>query len=155
VTGLFFALSAISVIGRIGIRIHARKPPSADDYLVFFGLAALIAGSGVLWSNLNNMYLIQVLYVDPSIAFRVKSKDLFTAMSHFMARQVTSLALLWTATFAVKFSFLAFFWSLVQSVDNIRKYYWFVVMATFISWLFVIVEPFILCSKFGMESGML
>lgn len=152
-TGLFFCLSALSVVGRIGIRIHARKLPSADDYLVFFGLASLIAGSGVLWSNLNNMYLIQVLYVDPSIAFRVKSNDLLTAMSHFLAQQVTSLALLWTAIFAVKFSFLAFFWQLVQSVDNIRKYYWFVVVATFVSWLFVIAEPFILCHKFGMESG--
>ncbi|PVI03951.1 hypothetical protein DM02DRAFT_611901 [Periconia macrospinosa] len=152
VTGLFFALSFLSVLGRIGIRIHARKLPSADDYLVFFGLASLIAGSGVLWSNLNNLYLIQVLYVDPSIAYRVKSNDLLTAMSHFMARQVTGLALLWTATFAVKFSFLAFFWQLVEAVDNIRKYYWFVVVATFVSWLFVIAEPFILCHKFGMES---
>lgn len=135
------------------MRIHARKRPSADDYFVFFGLASLIAGSGMLWSNLDSMYLIQVLYVDPSIAFKVKSNDLLTAMSHFMARQVTSLALLWTATFAVKFSFLAFFWQLVQSVDNIRTYYWFVVVATFVSWIFVIVEPFVLCHKFGMESG--
>lgn len=61
--------------------------------------------------------------------------------------------LLWTATFSVKFSFLAFFRKLVNVAQNLRIFYWATIVCTFIAWGFIISEPFIICPHFGWKSG--
>lgn len=62
-----------------------------------------------------------------------------------------SIDLLWTATFAVKLSFLAFFRRMVKPLDNIQRYYWGIVGLTIISWMFIIPHPFITCPALGFE----
>jgi len=63
------------------------------------------------------------------------------------------LCLAWTSHFAIKFSFLAFFHTLVRDVSvRLSRFYWFVVGYTGIAWGFVIVEPFILCPHFDMKA---
>jgi hypothetical protein len=154
VTGTFFALAIISVIARAIIRYHSRPKPTLDDYLMFFGTACLIAGTGLLYRNLENMYATQAIWEDPMFLFRqVEGKDhMFKALMEFQLFNKIALSLIWTTTFSVKLSFLAFFSQLIQSVDNIRKYYWFVVGFTIVSWMFVTGEQHILCPHVGMAS---
>lgn len=91
--------------------------------------------------------------MDPLIVFKTPLPMLLRAAKRHLTYLYAYLSLLWTATFAVKFSFLAFFRQLIQSVANIRMYFWIVVVFTTVSWMFVIAEPFILCHQFGMETS--
>lgn len=63
------------------------------------------------------------------------------------------LAITWTTTFLVKFSFLAFFRQLIRNVDGIQYYYWGVVALTLLTWMFLTSEAFILCSDFGISAS--
>lgn len=63
--------------------------------------------------------------------------------------------LAWTAIFCAKFSFLALFRLLIVAVTGrIKTYFWFVVGSTALTWVFVVVEPFILCPYFNEQAGM-
>lgn len=149
--GAFFGLSLISVAARVAIRIRTRRSLFLDDYVVVFGLACLIGATGVLYYDMNNIFVFDALdrqpglltYIAPEInrlLLSLKYLDVF-------------LALIWTTTFAVKFSFLAFFHQLIDRVTKIRVYYWTVVTITLLSWAFFISEPFILCRKFGLDAS--
>lgn len=62
--------------------------------------------------------------------------------------------LTWTATFAVKASFLALFRMLIRRISRrITIYYWVVVGCTAVTWAFMMAESFIFCSIFGLESS--
>ncbi|KAB2571176.1 hypothetical protein DBV05_g10173 [Lasiodiplodia theobromae] len=59
----------------------------------------------------------------------------------------------WTAIFCVKFSFLALFKMLIRNVSTrLSRYFWCVVVATALTWAFLVSETFILCSRFGWDS---
>ncbi|KAF2837383.1 hypothetical protein M501DRAFT_1059372 [Patellaria atrata CBS 101060] len=152
VAGVFFGLSVISVTGRAIIRFKSRPAVALDDYLVFFGCACLIAATGLIYRNFDNMYLTQGIWIRPELAFSAGAERMFTALKEFNTYNKIALSLLWTATFSVKLSFLAFFRRLIQSVNRIHQYYWFVVGLTIISWVFVIGEPHILCPHVGLKS---
>jgi hypothetical protein len=142
----------MSVIGRGVIRLSSHRRPTLDDYLVFFSTLCLIAATGVFFADFEYLYLSQALSLDPSIALKTPTDKLTRATQLHLPYLDSYLVLLWTATFAVKFSFLAFFRQLVQSVGaNMRTYFWIVVACTSLSWMFVIGEPFILCHYFGVE----
>jgi hypothetical protein len=104
-----------------------------------------------IFANFEYLYLSQVLFLDPLIVLKTLWPKLIRATKLHLPYLNAYLSLLWTATFAVKFSFLAYFRQLVQSVANMRTYFWIVVAFTIVSWMFVIGEPFILCHYFGAE----
>lgn len=71
-----------------------------------------------------------------------------------MALAVSYFCLTWTTMFAVKFSFLALFWHLIHRVSVwLSRYYCAVVGTCVVSWMFVIVEPFVLCHYFGLAGS--
>jgi hypothetical protein len=152
VTGLFFGLAILSVVGRGVIRVLSQRRPTLDDYFVLFGALCLIAATGVYYADIEYLYLTQALYIDPTIILKTPAPKLIKTATVHMGFLDAYLNLLWTATFAVKFSFLAFFRQLVQSVDRVRTYYWFVVGVTVVSWMFVVSETFILCHHFGVNT---
>lgn len=127
------------------------RRPTLDDYLVFFSTLCLIAATGVFFADFEYLYLSQALFMDPLIVLKTPAPKLIRATQLHLPYLNAYLSLLWTATFAVKFSFLAFFRQLLQSVSNMRTYYWIVVAFTTVSWIFVIGEPFILCHYFGAD----
>jgi hypothetical protein len=154
VTGIFFSLAIISVIGRCVIRLRSHNRPTIDDYFVLFGTVCLVVATGIFHADFESTYLSQAVYLDPSIVLQAPAPKLIKVANTHMAYIGTELVFLWTATFAVKFSFLVFFWQLVQSVNKkILTYFWIVVGLTTVSWMFVVSEPFILCPYFGMESS--
>lgn len=62
--------------------------------------------------------------------------------------------LTWSATFAVKASFLALFRVLIRRISRrITIYYWVVVGCTAVTWAFMMAESFIFCSTFGLGSS--
>lgn len=62
-------------------------------------------------------------------------------------------ALTWTTIFAVKISFLIFFKKLINRVTKILTYYWIVSIITLLSWLFNVLEPFVMCKDLNQTVG--
>ena len=127
---------------------------SLDDYLLFGAAVFLSAATGLMYNICDNLYLSTAIRLDQTIVFRLGSDRLNALVNTAVQTNHSFLILAWTATFLVKFSFLAFFRQLIWNVAGIRRYYWAVVGLTALTWMFLITEPFILCSQFGFESRM-
>lgn len=143
------AYPILSVILRLGVRIHARRDLYLDDYILLAGVMCLCAATGLLYKYCDYYFLSGALERDPLLFFDLSPdqlKHLFLISTTYIH---AFLAFIWSTIFAVKFSFLIFFHKLIERVANIHTYYWIVVSITFISWPFLVVEPFILCHYFG------
>ncbi len=105
-----------------------------------------------MYNICDNLYLSTAIRLDQTIVFRLGSDRLNALVNTAVQTNHSFLILAWTATFLVKFSFLAFFRQLIWNVAGMRRYYWVVVGLTVLAWMFLITEPFILCSQFGFDS---
>ena len=151
--GAFFGLLLVSVAARAGIRIRTRRSLFLDDYVVVFGLACLIGATGVLYYDMDSIFVFDALDRQPALLayIALELNRLLLSLNYLDV----FLALIWTTTFAVKFSFLAFFHQLIDRVTRIRVYYWTGVTLTLLSWAFFVSEPLILCRKFGLDASQL
>lgn len=150
--GVFFGIALLSVFARAAIRWRTQKRFALDDYLLFIAAAFLSGTTGLAYYLCDAFYLAAVVIKD--------GQEVFFLLTPHQADQVLDnallenifLALSWTATFFVKFSFLAFFKQMIFKVDRIHNYYWGVVIFTIISYLFLVGEAFILCHEWRLES---
>lgn len=133
----------------MGLRIYSRRKLFLDDYFVLFGVISLCAAFGLLYGYSDYYFLSGALKKNPSLFLLLQSDQLNKLLKVSTTYVHAYLAFIWTTIFAVKFSFLAFFWHLIDRVTGIHTYYWIVVVTTAISWPFLVVEPFILCHEFG------
>lgn len=93
-------------------------------------------------------FLLEAFCGNQTVPFLFTTQDILDLMA--APPLIDSLScLIWTATFFVKFSFLALFKGLIGRVSRrIDIYYWIVVVFTMLSWLSVLTHPFLFC-KFG------
>ncbi|ORY70234.1 uncharacterized protein BCR38DRAFT_503520 [Pseudomassariella vexata] len=150
--GVCFGLALLSVVARAVIRLRTRRQLSLDDYLIFLAAAFLSAATGLMYHLCDEFYLSTAIQKDMSIVFRLDLQQFNAIVINAVQENATFLIIAWTTTFFVKFSFLAFFKGLIRLVDRIKYYYWTVVVFTVVSWMFLVSEPFILCSDFGYAS---
>ena len=150
VSHLFSGISLVTIIVRLIIRIHARHRLYIDDYLLLFGLACLAATTYLHITYSNLIFLYNALRIRPKIILHVNELMQLQDALKFL---YSYLAFIWTTTFSVKLSFLIFFKQLIDRVSRpISIYHWIVVVCTLVSWIFIVLEPFILCRHFGFES---
>lgn len=138
----------MSFIARVVVRIYARRSLYLDDYIVLIGVMCLCAATGLVYKGLDKYFRGHALANDPSL-FTLSPNQIDELLKPYL---FVYTALVWTAIFAVKFSFLAFFKKLTERMTNIHTYYWIVVVIIVISWLFIMVEPFIICPQFGSNT---
>ncbi|VUC29378.1 unnamed protein product, partial [Clonostachys rosea] len=150
--GVLFGISMASALARAAIRLKMRQGLWLDDYLLFFAALLLIANVGFMYYICDEIYLATVVRADSTLIFQLPAAELTHMIDHAVQENAATLILAWTATFFVKFSFLAFFKMLIRQVAGIKKYYWGIVIFTIFTWLFLICEPFILCPHFGIKS---
>ncbi|KAK4183912.1 hypothetical protein QBC35DRAFT_541740 [Podospora australis] len=153
--GVFFSLAILTVVGRAVIRLKTRRTLALDDYLLFAGAAFLCGATGLLYSIVDTLYLAVAVQKDQSTIFLLTPDQFTNLIENAVQENHAFLMVAWTATFLVKFSFLAFFKQLIWQVSGIRIYYWTVVVITGLSWAFLVAEPFILCPYFGVDSSKL
>jgi hypothetical protein len=91
--------------------------------------------------------------MDPGLAYKTHDPGAVQMATGFLVYVNVCITLAWTAIFAVKFSFLATFRHLVTFLNSMRRYYWFVVVFTTLSGVFVVSEQYILCPHFGESAG--
>ena len=143
----------LAVAVRIAIRIRWRRRLFLDDYFLLFGLASLSGAAGLAFRLMRILFLTEVLETDHPLNYVFTVHDILEF--NVAMAVVSSLVILsWTATYAVKFSFLALFKQLISRLSNkIKIYFWIIVGFTSLSWAYIVVEPFILCPVFGLSSS--
>lgn len=101
---------------------------------------------GLMINFLNQMYMVEALVVDPlSAEFPM---DFLQQASRYHKLGLVFLNLTWITVFAVKFSFLVFFRSLVDRIRTLRIYWWVVTVATGFAWAFTLGAVFLPCPWF-------
>lgn len=144
----------MSVIARLIYRFHARRSLYLDDYVVLFGALCLCAAIGIIFHIPELVFLGDVLQSDPSLIVKA-TPDQIKLLGTPFALQHAFFGLTFTTVFAVKFSFLIFFKKLITRVTKIHTYYWFVGGFTLVSWLFLVLEPLVLCAEPSKSVGRL
>ncbi|MCJ1252195.1 hypothetical protein MMC30_009442, partial [Trapelia coarctata] len=148
--GTVYGIAVLTLATRTIIRIHTRRRLYIDDAFLLFSFLCLTCATGLVFTFLRNMFISEASRVDPDAVITLED---LVKLTNSMAIVDTFLALAWTTTFCVKFSFLALFRLLIHRVSGpITIYYWCVVGFTTITWAFIVSESFILCPYFGLET---
>lgn len=147
-----YGVAVLSVLTRAVIRVTTRRNVSLDDYLLFLAFAFLTASTALVYYLLDSIYLATAVERDALIFFQLNTKQMEQLLSQALNENIF-LAMAWTTTFLVKFSFLAFFRQLIRNVNGIQYYYWGIVTLTLLTWMFLTSEAFILCSDFGIKAS--
>lgn len=153
---MLFGFAILSFFGRIIIRLASRRRLFLDDGFLALAFLCLVGGTAILYTRISMIYLeFSVLRGDQIAALLAFQQiDNLFEQSKW---QLAYLLLLWTAVFAVKWCYLAFFYPLLRSMPlKFIYYYWFSVAFSIVSWLFLVVgEQLITCPYVGKASGQL
>lgn len=146
-----FSAAVVTVFIRTIIRVHTRRRLYLDDLFVFIGLLCLSGATGLVLPLLRDLFLIEAVLTDPT--YIIFPSDLTSDVDR-QAILDFYLALAWTTTYCVKFSFLALFRLLIGRISNwVTIYFRFAVVATVLTAAFVLTQPFIICPHFGLAAG--
>lgn len=108
---------------------------------------SLVAAIGIVYKKSGIGFLMAASENNPSSLSKVSANQFEEIIHVRYAIPYAVFNLTWTTIFAVKFSFLAFFKKLIDRMTKIHTYYWIVVAVTLLSWLFMMVEPLIMCKS--------
>lgn len=134
-------------------KIHTRRALTLDDYFLLLALACLTGAAILVLKFTRIIFIVEALELDRPLNTQFSSEDLSAALDAISVIDA-SWCLMWSATFFVKFSFLALFRLLIRRLSkSISIYYWTVVVLTGLTWPFMVSKPFIFCQKFGAEAS--
>lgn len=143
-----FGVAILIVAARIGTRWRLRRRLYLDDFFLLFGLACLCGATGIILVSVRKVFLTEAIVVDSSFRFTVEVANSVANAAPAIIHSF--LFLTWTVVISVKFSFLALFRLLIQRISwKITFYYWFVVVFTVITWIYMVSEAFIACPAVG------
>ena len=143
-----FGVAILIVAARIGTRWRLRQRLYLDDIFLLFGLACLCGATGIILVSVKKVFLTEAILVDK--LFKLTEGEANSVANTAPAIIHSFLFLTWTVVISVKFSFLALFRLLIQRISwKITFYYWFVVVFTVLTWIFMVSEAFILCPAVG------
>jgi hypothetical protein len=144
--GLLTGLGTVSVVLRTYLHIKNRGKLFLDDWLVIFANICLLVETGLLYHIIDMVYVETVVSTNPTdivLFTRGQVMQMFTGMLKW---NNIYLPFAWTTNYAIKLSFLALFDVLISNVTRgLRIYWWFALCFTIASWLFVMLNNFILC----------
>ena len=104
--------------------MHRFRRVHADDYFLFLALAALIGSNALFFASLPGLYF----FASASTGQILLPKDFFHAATDTAVLVTTAQILAWITIFAVKFSFLFYFRTLVDRLPRL-KMLWRVALA--------------------------
>lgn len=134
------------------IRLTYQKQLRLDDAFLILAAACLCAATGILYNITYFLYLHAAALLAPEVLPEVLAH--FDELLNLQKKVYPFLSMIWTTTFAVKGCFLAFMHPLVWHISRkVKWYFWSVVVFCIISWMFVIVDPFIICPYFGTDAS--
>lgn len=156
VLGVLFGFAILSLFGRISIRLILRRRLFLDDGFLIFGFICLVGGTAILYKRIYMIYLeFSVLSGNPTASLLA-----FKQTNEFLEESKWDVAyplFLWTAIFAVKWCYFAFFYRLLRAMwKGIVYFYRFAIILSIVSWLFLVVgEQLITCPYVGKAACMI
>jgi hypothetical protein len=124
-----------------------------DDYLVFYATACLIAGTAVLYLEVDNLYIGPILAMEPSMINAIPPGRMQKIFDYGMIHQHIYFTLLWSSIFGVKFAFLAFFRKMINRMKAMKIYWWMTLSILVPAWAAIVIMGFLLCPMFGAEAS--
>lgn len=143
--GALLGVATIVAAARLIIRIYVFRRLYVDDYLFLLSVAAVISSSGLFFALTGPLYYaeqIQAGLALPSLNFLESIVQ--TANIAYAAE-----ALAWVTVYAVKFSFLFYFRSLIKRIQKIMTLWWIVFVICIPTAAIAISAPFIECPYVG------
>ena len=135
----------MAAITRLAIHLKHRRELFVDDYLVMFATACLLVQTGILYKYTDMVYIISVVSTNP-LGYTLFTRSELLGLVGMLKWSNTFVCFAWTVDYTIKLSFLAFFWTVVRDVSQrLTRYWWFVLCFVAISWLFNMIENFIIC----------
>ena len=148
---MLYGTSVIALSLRIVVRVYTLRRIYLDDAFLVFGFLCLTASTALLFHFAKLIYLNEAYTMD--LTFDISFPEV-VALTDTTAILDSFLILVWASIFSVKFSFLALFHMLIRRVSTaLTTYYWVIVGACLVFWIFLTSEIFIVCPYFGVESS--
>ena len=156
VMGVLFSSALVAAIVRTCIRIKLRRRLYLDD--AFLGLAcfALTAATTVLYEELETLYLAEDFmqyYVSGDMADMPVDVKVATISLKYQRTDFVHWMLSWIVIFSVKFTFLAFFYRLLDRLPRFLLYWKMVVVANVAALLYCISYAFLECPYSGLKAS--
>ncbi|KAK8182952.1 hypothetical protein BC567DRAFT_221263 [Phyllosticta citribraziliensis] len=143
-------ITIATTIARIAIRFMTRRRLFLDDYFLIFAAICIIVATSMLWWWGEGLYLYWAISLKPQIG--IEQGELSKLLDGNMIMSVY-VPFVWTATYSIKLSFLSLFKVLIRNVSShLTRYFWFVVALTIVSWAFSVIERFLLCHYYGVDT---
>jgi len=131
-TAILLSIALLCFVGRMALRIWARRRLYLDDGFLIFSAIMLCTASGIMYENVFQIFLFNSIGRAPELmittAFSAYANDLQTNHSTQVFTVLT-----WAAIYGVKFTFFAFFKPLIQFRERLTIYYWISVGFTILS----------------------
>ncbi|KAK6443509.1 hypothetical protein LTR95_000336 [Oleoguttula sp. CCFEE 5521] len=144
VTWVTSGLCVILVLTRLAIHLKFARRLHLDDGLAVLALCFLLANSVVTTLMAHPMYdiiLLSVGALDPAPDFMERS-------TFYLKCQFASTMLFWSCLWAVKSSFLAFFWRLTHQIPTLRRLWWVAMAVTVVSYIGCVITYPVSCTSF-------
>ncbi|KAI0425061.1 hypothetical protein F5Y09DRAFT_322637 [Xylaria sp. FL1042] len=146
---IFFGAAVLCVITRFVVRIFGRLRTRLDDGLVLLSVIALASSYAACMQELNGLYLLEAINKHLVIPLPEELPEI----SSIQKWSTIFAALNWTSVYLVKFTFLYFFYILVQGLGRrIKTLYWITVGLCVVFWIYTVLDPVIICPHFGADS---
>lgn len=131
---VLIVLAILGAIIRVAIRLRYQRRLYVDDGFLFFAIICLCVATGLMYEVIPSMYLVEaVLTNDPDTSL---PSNLFAESLLFQKLCDGFLVLTYNTIFAVKFSFLFFFRTLIRRVHSMLVYWWMVAVLTAVVWAY-------------------
>jgi len=144
--GTFAGFGTAAVAVRVFLHIRNRGKLFLDDYFVIFANACLLVETGALYYALDMIYVATVISHNPADIALFSRKQILRTFDGLLKWNNIYLSFAWTTNYAIKISFLAFFYTLIGNISRALSNYWlFALCFTIVSWLFNVLQNFIIC----------
>lgn len=143
---------------RTALRIHFQRRLCLDDAFLLLACAVLTAAVPVLYRAIGPLYFLQELASGGQSATSSSPStgtNLNAEVHRYKLLHTTYEALVWTAIFAVKFSFLSFFRHIVDRIPSLMLHWKVVVMVNIVACAFCVGFSFMTCSLTGYAASRL
>jgi hypothetical protein len=112
----------------------------------------MIAAAAIFQCVSEGIYLYRAI-TKPNPVMIIPNADEFAMLMTVNSYTLSFVEMSWTAIFAIKFSFLSLFHTLIRNLSvRSTRYYWALVIFTVLSWAFLLTESTILCAHFGADA---
>ena len=123
--GALFGIALIAACARTVIRVRKFGRFFIDDYFFFLGIATLITGTGILYVIVPAQYAVIAVGAGGG-GGEPLSPEFFDKITANIVIAAAGATITWVTIFAVKFSFLFFFRTLVRRLKKLTIWWWFI-----------------------------